>query len=263
MTRSRQLNIEVEESFPHLPMAPVVEAVIHWQARPQAAIEPDAFRQRLVEMLPDFVNPTPMRLFQFEAHLEAAAGAESTRRETWVGLRLASRDERYIAQFKTDGFALSRLAPYEKWQTFAAEARRLWRVFVEVAAPVEVQRLGVRFINRIGLANSDEVGKLLTRPPVRLGSLGLPVRNFVYQSTHDVPGWPYRLNIVDTIQVEMLPEAPGPSLILDIDAFTTRPIDIGDAELENHLERLRWLKNKAFFNLMTKSAIRRFGKGSR
>ena len=40
MTRSRQLNIEVEESFPHLPMAPVVEAVIHWQARPQAAIEP-------------------------------------------------------------------------------------------------------------------------------------------------------------------------------------------------------------------------------
>ena len=53
----------------------------------------------------------------------------------------------YVAQFTRNGFVFSRLKPYEGWETFEAEAKRLWCIYRELAEPSEVQRLGVRFIN--------------------------------------------------------------------------------------------------------------------
>jgi uncharacterized protein (TIGR04255 family) len=256
-----QLRIDLSERFPHLARAPIVEAVIHWQARAGVALEPEAFRVRLIKSLPDYGQSVPIRMFQMHAPLGGeAAPPDLTPHESWAGWRFTSHDKRQIAQFKPDGFVFSRLAPYDGWEIFAAEARRLWAIFVEVAAPSEVQRLGVRFINRIAPVSIEGIGSVLTRPPIRLGTFGLPVREFLYQSVHEVPGHPYRLNVVDTIQSEMLPQIAGPALILDIDAYTTRPTDIGDAQLDEHLDRLRWLKNKAYFSLIRKSAMKRFEK---
>jgi len=104
------------------------------------------------------------------------------------------------------------------------------------------------------------LGKLLRHPPRRLESLGFPIRQFLYQSTHEVPGHPYRINIIDTIQPPGPSQDEGLGLIIDIDAFTTRAVEVGQDVLKRHLEELHWLKNKTFFSLLKKNGMKRFEK---
>ena len=46
-------------------------------------------------------------------------------RQEQNGYIFASSDERQIFQARLDGFSFSRLAPYDRWETFRDEARRL------------------------------------------------------------------------------------------------------------------------------------------
>ena len=65
------------------------------------------------------------------------------------GVRLTSEDGRQVAQLRTDGFSFSRLAPYEDWSTFFAEAGRLWGAYIDIAEPRRTTGVAVRYINQI------------------------------------------------------------------------------------------------------------------
>ena len=85
------------------------------------------------------------------------------------------------------------------------------------------------------------------------------MRQFVHQSLHDVPGQPYQINVVQTVQAPMPKPSEQWGLILDIDVGTTDALSCDDGALQDHLTRMHWLKNKAFFSLVTKKAIESFG----
>ena len=69
----------------------------------------------------------------------------------------------------------------------------------------------------------------------------------MHKDTLAVPGHPYAVNVIRTIQqlfgsgVES-----GVALILDIDVVTTQGFDLGETLLEPRLLEMRWLKNKVF-----------------
>jgi uncharacterized protein (TIGR04255 family) len=243
-----------------LAAAPIAEAAIQWRAR--AGKWPDSeLRQRLIERLPGYPECRPQHQFEMEGH--AGADASWTQiRDTWHGFRLISENKLHVVQFTRDGIVFSRLTPYDTWDTFVEEGWRLWRFFAELAEPSEVQRLGTRFINRIALRQADDVRQYLTSPPECLEAIGLPTIGFLYQSRHAVPGHPYDVNVVRTIQL------PGPQqneqfgLIVDIDVGTTDALPCDDAVLHQHLRTMHWLKNKVFFNLLLPEAIERFKKGA-
>jgi len=136
----------------------------------------------------------------------------------WQGLRLTSADRKYMVQFIRDGAIFSRLRPYESWDVFSEEGRRLWKIFVELSEPSEIQRLGVRFINRIAPIELTKVVNNWAKPPRFLEPLGLPMSGFLFQSTHDVPGHPFKINVVQTIQPPGPLQSDGFALIFDIDA---------------------------------------------
>ena len=158
MNLSIEPKIDPSERFPHLARAPIVEAVIHWQARAKREWQPDQIEKELRARLPDYPDSKMLRDYRFEAKLETDGWAQS-QSESWSGLGRTHSDQPYVAQFKRDGFIFSRLAPYENWETFSAEALRLWKVFVELAVPSEIERLGVRFINRVGPVTIEDLGK--------------------------------------------------------------------------------------------------------
>lgn len=162
-------------------------------------------------------------------------------------------------QFTRDGLAFSRLTPYEDWNAFVGEAQRVWGVFVELAEPPEVQRLGVRYINRIGLTGIAQAKQYLAKPPKCLERVGLPASQFLYQSLYDVPGHPFQINVVQTVQP--IPPSQDMGLILDIDVGTTIALACADNRLHDCLAQMRWLKNKAFFTLLDKKAVRLFQEG--
>lgn len=246
------------KDFPHLSAAPLVEAVIHWRARAEREWRRDELQAELARRLKDYPNQKAQHEIQFalEAKLrEDAAPPVTTSNGGWVGWRCSSSDELNVAQFKRDGFVFSRLSPYQGWQTFEGEAKRLWAIFVELAAPSEVSRLGVRFINRIPIAADKELSDYLNDPPTCvIGQL----TGFLYQSQFEIPGEPLGANVVKTMQEPEIPGQDQRALILDIDAFTRRTLLCGDPSMDEFLSKLRWLKNEIFFGLLNRAAIPSF-----
>lgn len=257
MASARAFKFDLTESFPNLPSAPIVEAVIHWTARAGKELQPQELKRHLCERLTDYQDCQPVGLLQVEQEFHADGSARESRQANGHGFRLTSSDKMYIVQFNRDGLVFSRLQPYLDWDSFSAEGLRLWVIFVDLFQPSEVERLGVRFINRISPIVVAKVGRYLENPPECLEPLGLPMEGFFYQSTHDVPKRPFQIKIAQTIQPS-LPPQNEPGLIFDIDVSTKQAFPCEDEILKDHLAKMRWLKNKAFFSLMTKHAIKLF-----
>jgi uncharacterized protein (TIGR04255 family) len=249
--------IDVTESFQHLEHAPIVEAVIEIRARVESPWEESALREQLKAKLPGYPKVFSQNEFRHELKVKAGQPPEQLFHDMgWRGLRLESADGHYIAQFNRDGFAFSRLHPYESWDQFKEEAMRLWKVYAGLAKSQEVQRLGVRFINRITLPVGEVLlADYLMAPPQPPGELDLQITGFFHQDSLLVPGYPYVLNIVKTVQPPHGSGSDGGALILDIDVFTTKPFEHRPADIEKHLAEMRWLKNKVFYSSLTKEAL--------
>jgi uncharacterized protein (TIGR04255 family) len=256
---SARFNINPNERFEHLPAAPIVEAVIQWRARAGRPLEPNDLLAKLGEYLPDYPLREPQHLLEFA--LQGTVGEDqpvpaATHRAGWHGFRVSTADDKYIAQFTQNGLVFSRMQPYEDWERFSTEGLRLWSIFKDIAGPLEIQRLGVRFVNRITGATFETLNEFLKEPPTCPSSL--PLSGFLYQSTFDVPGHPFGIRVVKTMQPGILAGLPDSGLILDIDVVTSRPLSCEDQVLDDVLPKMRWLKNRIFFDLLTPEAIEKF-----
>ena len=246
--------IDLSESFEHLPNAPIVEAVIHWRARAEKKLEPATLLEQLKTMLPDYPHSQRQQEIGLETEINAEGGA-LRQHHAWHGFRFESPDKVQVAQYTRNGFVFSRLKPYQDWEKFEAEAKRLWCIYRELAEPSEIQRLGVRFINLMPV-KSKESASLLTLPPRSPQLMKLPIDAFLHQTKFNIPDHPYELNVVQTIQPAASPERESTGLILDLDVGTTRPIPFD--EMDSRLLHMQWIKNKAFFSLLKKPALKRF-----
>jgi len=258
MKSESTFRLDVTEPFQHLAAAPIVEAAIHWVARSGVSFPSDALGKQLADRLPEYPACHRQHKLEVESQFDPDGSSTQTRRDTWLGFRLTSSDKLQIAQFTRDGVVFSRLAPYQNWDLFSTEAMRMWKVFVELAAPSEVQRLGVRFINRIMPVELAGVGRYLSSPPKCLEPLEMPMRTFLYQSQHDVPEHPFCINVTQTVQPPVPAHLDEYGLIVDIDVFTTQAFTPSDEILLDYLAKMRCLKNRAFFKLMSKKAIKLF-----
>ena len=249
--------LDLNETFRRLAHPPIVEAVIHWQAKARNSLELESLRSALALKLPEFPSREPLQLVELMAMVSGQDSAPVVEHQKgWLGFRLTSEDGRHIVQFKRDGVVFSRIKPYEDWAPFATAAKQVWAVFVEIAAPVEVQRLGVRFINHISAATPETLHEFLRDPPTCPSNL--PLKQFVYQSVFAVPEHPFGIRVIKLMQPSMqgLPQSSG--LFLDCDVHTTRPIAFEEPAVDEALTQMRWLKNKVFFSLLTDQAVQSF-----
>lgn len=249
-----------DTKFPHLRQAPVAEAVIHWQAIPSKELVPNILKGNLVERLPEYIN------FQDQTNIEISAGQSNDgtvqqlmHQAQWTGLRLENPDKQYIAQFTRTGAVFSKLPPYEQWESFQTEAKRVWSVFIDLASPTVIERLGVRFINRIPMGSSEEPADYLQAMSLQPSEKSeFPIDSFFYQDRYKVPEYAYQINWVRTIQQNSKSNDER-ALILDIDVFTAEAIPIETKNLGQKLEQMRWLKNHIFFSNLTEKALTQFG----
>lgn len=257
-----KLVINIDELFKHLPHAPVVEAVIDIRTRSSAVFEEAVLRPELEAKLSDyqFLDSQQQIQIQHEVSLnDDALPGPIIRDLGWKGLRFQSADKKHITQFNRNGFVFSRLEPYQSWEQLYDEGMRLWHVYVEFAQPVEIHRIGLRYINRIQLP--PDVLRLedyLESAPVPPKDLDLPFHGFMHQDTLAVSEHLYAINVIRTMQPSPDPGVQGLSLILDIDAFTTQGFELDEVDLERRLLEMRWLKNKVFFGSVTPNAMKLF-----
>jgi uncharacterized protein (TIGR04255 family) len=249
--------IDLNESFPRLARAPIVEAVIHWQARAQNSLEREALLDRLAARLPHYTSREPLQQFELMAMVtdkEDEPVVQHTR--GWQGFRLKSDDGTHVVVFKADGLVFSRTQGYDHWEPFVKSAKDAWRAFVEIAAPVDIQRLGVRFINHIATATPENLREYLRDPPTCPSNL--PLKEFVYESTFMVPGYPFGVRVIKVMQPSMPELQQSTGLFIDLGVYSANAISNEGPELDQALTQMRWLKNKVFFTLLTDRAIKSF-----
>lgn len=254
---SAVFKLDLDETFPHLNRPPIVEAVIHWQARAQNPLEPESLAQALATRLPQYETREPIQQIELMAMISAKAESPVVEHSKgWRGIRLKSADGNYEAQFTRDGLIFSRRQGYDHWTAFASAASQVWMVYLEIAAPVDVQRLGVRYINHIVGATPQTLGDFLREPPTCPANL--PMAEFVYQSTFTVPGHPFGIRVIKVMQPVMPELGQSSGLFIDLDVYTANAISCDTVALESAFTHIRWLKNKVFFALLTDQAVHSF-----
>lgn len=258
MSGTQDYPINLDEAFEHLPHAPIVEAVIEIRARAEAAWEEPAVVTELKAHLPDYPTLDSHRAFQHELKVGPGQESHHTLRDLgWRGLRFKSADGRQVAQFNHDGFLFSRLRPYQRWEQLKDEGLRLWELHAALAKPSEIQRLGLRYINRMVLGPQEVRFEDYLRPRAQPPQgLNLPFQGFFHHDVLAVPGHAYAINIIRTSQPPQELGSEGMALILDIDVYTTQPFELRRVELDHRLAEMRWLKNKVFFGSVTKNALK-------
>ena len=161
------------------------------------------------------------------------------------GFLFRSGDGLRIFQATLSGFTFNRLAPYESWEEFSGDARRLWEVYKDVCRPSSVIRAAVRFINRLDLPGPtlDFKEYLRTVPEV---SPDLPqgLSGFFMQLQIPQEDLNSMLIINEAFTQPTSPEVV--SVILDFDLFREHIWQSDDEDIWRFLEKLRHLKNLAF-----------------
>lgn len=152
----------------------------------------------------------------------------------------------------------SRLAPYDDWASFEAAAWPFWQAFLELCAPVGVQRIGVRFINRMVLRNRHKPSDYLANMPKPPRGSGLQTESFLYQERYRVPETPYNVNVVRTRQPSSAPLDDEDAVILDIDVSTEKRVGLDNEPMRAQLAEMRLLKNQVFFRSITAKTIHEF-----
>lgn len=246
MSRSTQFEINAEESFPRLEHAPIVEAVIQFNAPPTMSFEPALLKSKLQSMFGSVKITDQMQL---EAGFtRSPTGMEVRHKSQWDGLRMTSEGGKHICQWKNDGLIFSRLAPYENWKSFMEGALPYWEAYREIHAPEVIESIGVRFISQIELTADQKVSDFVAKTPPPLKGLGLRSDSFFHQDSIPVPGQPYEIRLIRTMQRTAHEAGPKSILIVDIDVSTTAAIMFN--EFGRTLREIRFLKNKVFFAYM-------------
>ena len=248
------MNIDLNEEFPLLSRPPIVEAVLGVNARAETPWEESPISEKIRETLPEYPIIQSAQQIQHHIRISTDALVENPKPVTdWRGLRCESADNRQIAVFNRDSFSFSRLKPYQEWKSFYQEGMRLWELYCDLAQPVEAQRIGLRFINKIEFPlEMVDLDDYLQYSPQTPHGMDIPLEGFFQHNVLTIPGHPYNVNVIQTI--EPSPELNGWGVIIDIDVFTKEPI-LNIESIEDHLTKMRWIKNKVFFGSITSKTL--------
>ena len=175
------------------------------------------------------------------------------------GYLFSSKAEGKVVQARCDGFTFNKLTPYSNWDTFSSEARELWERYTALARPASIQRISLRYLNRIALPLPvrDLRDFCLLFPEIP-PALPQGMSDFFLRFTLPVPDSPSASIVTLTFE----PPAPGATvlnMVLDNEAVHTfGSLDVNTENIWSKLAELRDLKNKVFAASLTENTKKLF-----
>jgi len=240
-------------TWPSLSKGPIVEGLIDIRVERSAGATIATLKAACDELAAEFPSRQERRTFLTELNFSPEAGVSTQTTEDGPdGFILRSADEKWVVQFRLDGFTVSRLQPYGTWDELKGKASTLWAKYSEAAKPTKIVRIDSRFINRVQLPIGESFEKTF-------------LTNFVIGPTlpQSVAGYllrvviPFEEHDAIAIITQSL-EGNSTDCILDLDAFSEQPQGIAENEMWRKLEGLREVKNLLFFGSITEAALERF-----
>jgi len=234
----------------HFSKAPIIEAIIDIQIAGAPADLLDALEH--AEMAAGYrqVGTIGAMIGKLEFKEEnPVASAHGSR----LGYRFQSADDKYVVQVRTNGFTVSRLSPYDGWETFIEEAQSNWAHYlrtVESSSTVSPQ-FSVRYINKLHMPPGSEISSYLrTYPEISPELPQVMMNSFMRVELDlgsDLPGATLILQ-----QFYTQSDQPGQvAMILDNEIRVPYIVPISDPGLWATIQRTRALKNRYFRGCIT------------
>lgn len=236
----------------HYPKAPITEAVIEIRFDGPVSMEKIGSFAKTLKGYPNTRKDVKQN---FELTFNTSEPEAAKALEPVVfGFSCTSEDGKQIVQLREDRFALSRLQPYDRWETFRAEAQRLWELCrPQLSEAIKVTRLAVRYINKIDipLPITDFDDYLNISPGVdKFAKDGL-AEFFIHvlMPQNDI-------NAALSVNEGMMPVSSDKfiSVILDLDLFRVVEVPQDDVAIWKYFEVLRARKNQLFEDAVTPKA---------
>ena len=228
--------------------APITEAVLELVVLP--------FEEGKVESLLAFHGPIKERFPQVDQGKEVrggfkiGVGSGSFVEEKPIGYIFRSHQENKVIQARVNGFAFSKLKPYENWESFRSEAKDLWKIYSEIAKPKKILRVSMRYINRIEipLPLRDFTDYILTHLQIA-PSLPQAISQFFVRFEIPKLEIPATGIIIQTI--ENVTDKNRLPFIFDIDVLRENEYAVDSPEVWADFEKLHDFKNEIFFSSIT------------
>lgn len=235
----------------HLTRAPITEAVIEWEAPGAKEAGLTAFAAAIAKEYPERVETVDVTA-KFD--LAVLAGGRVDEQPSVSRHVFYSRDRCNAIMFRAETMSAHRLRPYETWERFVSEARRVWNLYVDSARPVQVTRVSVRFINRLELPLPfNDFREYLKTAPEIAPDLPQQLSTFLFQATIPLPDTSLA-TLTQALQPGV-PQATAAVILFDIDVQRSVAAAPGDPLLDDLLEQLRVAKNEIFFKSLTEKAL--------
>jgi len=236
---------------------PIVEAIVDIDCdlprEPELAAQEGAVQDA-------FGDSYPVLRKQYGHEIHALVPPEKPasvfQRSSLQALRLFQEDERQLVQLRAQGFSFNRLAPYSRLDDYLPEIRRLWEIYRELARPVQIRNIRLRYINRIRLPMKQgevDLDRFLTIAPRLPDDKGLGLTSFLVQQSAVDRKTGETVTLVLTDGVATADSLP---VILDIAVESPGPADSADWQtLSDRIGSLRSLKNRIFWEALTEECI--------
>lgn len=234
---------------------PIVEAVIDFRIRLKESIDASAFVNVSAEFKSNFqkVGLVKQHAFNLSVDAGAASGVSS---ETIQGARFDTDAADKAAIFTSEGFTFSHLKSYTDWAALKADTQAAWAEYSKLAHPLEIVRVGLRYINRIDLPAIVEFNEFFTSAPSLPPELPQVIGPFLSRVLFPLPDG---LGLGSLTHVYSESAASEATVILDIDIFQENiNYDANNSDIWNVLDKLRDQKNNVFFASVTEKTLEKY-----
>jgi uncharacterized protein (TIGR04255 family) len=171
------------------------------------------------------------------------------------GFLRISKEKGKLVQIRREGFSFHKLKKYKDWPSLSGEAKTLWMKFCEHVEPTNVNRVGIRYINRIEIPLPiEDIRNYCVLFPEFPKEMPQSLSGFFMRFT--MPDLTFGSTAIVTLTFENpVQGAISLPLILDIDAFYSLTImDPKSDDIWKLFDNLRDLKNRIFFSSLTECA---------
>jgi len=236
---------------------PIAEAVCEFRFSPSSPWD-SAIPGQVYQALSGTLFPKKRTEQVVEAKLSATGKGLTQHVGTAEALVILSQDERQFARIAERRLSVHRVAPYESWSQFLPVIEQTLDEVLAVAAPCELQRVGLRYINRIEFPSESidvdehfqfclKVGKELHQ------SYGQFMAGAVFHNYQDGR---------DALRIQLSSSGSAPnttlSLILDLDYFLTQPALLSVDGVSGWLSDAHGAIEEAFFAAITEKTLALF-----
>lgn len=236
---------------------PIVEAVVDFDCDMPLDFDLRKEQIRIQEAVSsNYPTLEPIHKTDFLLNL-TPGDATSEVSQSLEALRFRTSDGNQLIQYRNSGFSFNRLAPYTSFDEYAGEIVKRWEQFLQLAKPVVLRTLRLRYINSLSIPIEDGWGdfqKYLNCVAVLKGN-GLESGEFLL-----------RLNVADgsgslsgiVVSSSLPPTKSHIPVTIDIAVQKDVTCELDDlVTIQKTLTSLRIFKNQIFASMITEALLQK------